>query len=73
MEILRRRVCDECGSDDDVQRVKITLVGEKQKTATVDLCKEHVGPVLGAMNVKGNGKRRVASRKEVEAARRKRR
>lgn len=42
MQVIRKRVCDICSSDDGVCRYRITKLEEtSQRTVTTDLCGEH--------------------------------
>lgn len=61
-EVIRRRVCDVCGSADGVEKVRITQLdgGNKvTKTKTVDLCTKqedgspgHIIPILDAISAR---------------------
>lgn len=70
LETIKKRVCDLCGSDDDVMRVRISLLNESTRTATVDVCAEHREPLVQVMGAKpstGVRKRRqVTPKKEVK-------
>lgn len=73
LETIRRRVCDQCGAGEGVRRVRISLLDDKTRTVTVDLCSEHAAPMVTAMNSKPTGLRKqrtVTPKREVTAKKR---
>lgn len=72
----RSRVCDVCGENGGVQRVRLTLLANgsgSSRTVTVDLCEKHLAPVKEAMDAKPAGTRKtraVTPKKEVTARKR---
>jgi hypothetical protein len=70
---VRYRICDLCGSKEDVSRWRVARIENDPRMVTVDLCREHADPlakVLEAKPVPHRKARAVTPKREVAARKR---
>lgn len=70
VEIMRVRVCDQCGGKDGVRRYKVSRLQEASQSVTRDLCAKDGAPLEGLLETATSTRRRrkrVESLEEIEA------
>lgn len=61
-QIIKKRVCDLCGSDDGVRTWRVGLVGDGRGKSP-DLCSEHQEPLIRVMAAVPKGRSSSSLRK----------
>lgn len=63
VEIIKQRVCDICGSGEDVKSYRVGVVGNGRGVAP-DLCEEHRQPIEAVMAAVPKGRSSSTLRKQ---------